>query len=163
MLPAAVTALDQAPAAPQRQARRVATPPTAGTARTDDAPTVGRATTDDDLTRTLCEIWTEVPGFPVDPDDDFFELGGNSLFAVRIGAALRARGLPSLRLRELYHHPTARATAANLSTPAKGGYVSAGAATGSEDVEAPRLSWPPPRCWPWSWSWRPSACRCPSA
>lgn len=51
---------------------------------------------------------------PVDPDDDFFELGGNSLSAVRIGAALRARGLPSLRLRELFRHPTVRATVASL-------------------------------------------------
>ncbi|MFJ7049708.1 hypothetical protein ACIQVC_40805 [Streptomyces sp. NPDC101112] len=46
-----------------------------------------------------------------------FELGGNSPFAVRIGVALRARCLP--RLRELYRHPTARATAAKLSTPAE--------------------------------------------
>ncbi|WP_345664150.1 phosphopantetheine-binding protein [Streptomyces venetus] len=38
----------------------------------------------------------------VDPDDDFFELGGDSLSAVRIGAALGARGLPSPRRRELY-------------------------------------------------------------
>lgn len=52
---------------------------------------------------------------PVGLDDDFFELGGNSLFAVRIGAALRARGLPSLRLRELYRHPTIRATVRSLA------------------------------------------------
>jgi aryl carrier-like protein len=42
-------------------------------------------------------------------DDDFFELGGNSLFAVRVSAALRARGLPSLPLRDLYRTPTIRA------------------------------------------------------
>jgi amino acid adenylation domain-containing protein len=62
----------------------------------------------DDLTVSMTEIWSDVLGVPVGPDDDFFELGGNSLFAVRIGAALRARGLPSLRLRDLYRHPTVR-------------------------------------------------------
>ncbi|WP_371657704.1 phosphopantetheine-binding protein [Streptomyces sp. NBC_00280] len=56
-------------------------------------------------------------GVPVGPDDDCFELGGDSPFAVRIGAALRARALPSPRLRELYRHPTARGTAASLGAP----------------------------------------------
>ncbi|MFB7928330.1 phosphopantetheine-binding protein [Streptomyces sp. NPDC056039] len=41
----------------------------------------------DDLTMTLTEIWSDVLGVPVGPDDDLFELGGNSLFAVRITAA----------------------------------------------------------------------------
>ncbi|MFB6849845.1 amino acid adenylation domain-containing protein [Streptomyces sp. NPDC056373] len=114
MLPATVTALDAlpltangkldtaklpAPAAPRPPGRAEA-------ARTDAAG---------DLTASLTEIWSDVLGVPVDPDDDFFELGGNSLSAVRIGAALRARGLPSLRLRELYRHPTVRATVASLA------------------------------------------------
>ncbi|WP_367669678.1 phosphopantetheine-binding protein [Streptomyces sp. DT2A-34] len=38
------------------------------------------------------DIWSEVLGVPVGLEDDFLELGGNSLFAVRVGAALRARG-----------------------------------------------------------------------
>ncbi|MFF3612809.1 phosphopantetheine-binding protein [Streptomyces sp. NPDC002580] len=42
-------------------------------------------------------------------DDDFFELGGNSLFAVRVSAAPRARGLASVPLRDLYRTPTIRA------------------------------------------------------
>ncbi|OUD01236.1 hypothetical protein CA983_21380 [Streptomyces swartbergensis] len=68
----------------------------------------------DDLTTTLTEIWSDILGVPVGPDDDCFELGGNSLFAVRVTAALRTRGLPSLRLRELYRHPTIRETVASL-------------------------------------------------
>ncbi|GAQ60054.1 gramicidin S synthase 2 [Streptomyces scabiei] len=51
-----------------------------------------------------------------DPDDDFFELGGNSLFAVRIAAVMRAQGLPSLRMRELYRRPTIRGTVNSLAT-----------------------------------------------
>ncbi|WP_374005092.1 acyl carrier protein [Streptomyces ipomoeae] len=46
------------------------------------------------------------------------DLGGNSLFAVRVGAALRARGLPSLRLRELYRNPTIQGTVESLEETA---------------------------------------------
>ncbi|MGW0866039.1 phosphopantetheine-binding protein [Streptomyces sp. NPDC002611] len=62
----------------------------------------------DDLTMTLTEIWSDVLGVPVGPDDDLFELGGNSLLAVRIAAAQRTRGVTPLRMWELYRHPTIR-------------------------------------------------------
>ncbi|MGW1715510.1 non-ribosomal peptide synthetase [Streptomyces sp. NPDC002156] len=109
MLPATVTALAALPLTPNGKldAARLPAPASRRT-----APAVAAA--DGDLTASLVEIWSEVLGVPVGPDDDFFELGGNSLFAVRIGAALRARGLPSLRLRELYRHPTVRGAAASL-------------------------------------------------
>ncbi|MFM9589372.1 acyl carrier protein [Streptomyces scabiei] len=56
-------------------------------------------------------------GTPVGPDDDFFELGGTSLCAVRIAVVMRAQGLPSLRMREQYRHPTIRGTVNGLATP----------------------------------------------
>jgi hypothetical protein len=68
----------------------------------------------DDLTARLREVWGAVLGVPVGLDDDFFELGGNSLFAVRIGARMREGGLPSLQLRELYRHPTIRSVISAL-------------------------------------------------
>ncbi|MFJ2901843.1 amino acid adenylation domain-containing protein [Streptomyces sp. NPDC087212] len=115
MLPATVTALDTLPLTPNGKLDAAKLP-----APTAPRPPAGpAAAADDDLTAHLTEIWSEILGVAVGPDDDFFELGGNSLFAVRIGAALRARGLPSLRLRELYRHPTIRATVANL-TPTDG-------------------------------------------
>ncbi|MFE1834093.1 non-ribosomal peptide synthetase [Streptomyces sviceus] len=109
MLPATVTALDTLPltANGKLDTARLPTP-------TSPARDLEQDTTGDDLTDQLRDIWSEVLGVPVGLDDDFFELGGNSLFAVRIGAALRARGLPSLRLRELYRRPTIRETAAGL-------------------------------------------------
>ncbi len=112
MLPAAVTALDALPltANGKLDAARLPSPAVLRPQGRDTTPAVAT----DDLTASLTEIWSDVLGVPVDPDDDFFDLGGNSLFAVRIGAALRARGLPSLRLRELYRHPTVRGTAASL-------------------------------------------------
>ncbi|QRP47069.1 non-ribosomal peptide synthetase [Amycolatopsis sp. FDAARGOS 1241] len=68
-----------------------------------------------DLSATLRTVWSTVLGVPVGLDDDFFELGGNSLFAVRINAALDERGLPSVRLRELYRRPTIRAVVAGMA------------------------------------------------
>jgi len=113
MLPATVTALDALPltANGKLDAAKLPTPAVLRPPKQDTAPA---APADDDLTASLTEIWSDVLGVPVGPDDDFFELGGNSLFAVRIGAALRARGLPSPRLRELYRHPTVRGTVASL-------------------------------------------------
>ncbi|MGW2559523.1 non-ribosomal peptide synthetase [Streptomyces sp. NPDC001514] len=113
MVPATVTALEALPLttngkldaarlpAPSRPSPSAPPPTGAGPAGAGD-----RAA---GLTEALLEIWTTVLGTPVGPDDDFFELGGNSLFAVRISAALRARGLPSLPLRDLYRTPTIRA------------------------------------------------------
>ncbi|UUU37377.1 amino acid adenylation domain-containing protein [Streptomyces sp. CA-210063] len=111
MLPATVTALDALPLTPNGKLDTARLPAPVRASGRDESPAV-RA--DDTLTATLTEIWGDVLGVPVGPDDDFFELGGNSLFAVRIGAALRARGLPSPRLRELYRHPTVRSTVASL-------------------------------------------------
>ncbi|MFF7566052.1 amino acid adenylation domain-containing protein [Streptomyces pseudovenezuelae] len=113
MLPATVTALDSLPLTTNGKLDRTKLP--APTARHQPTRDIAPADpVDDDLTDTLTRIWTEVLGVPVGPDDDFFELGGNSLYAVRIAAALRARGLPSLRLRELYRNPTVRGTVASL-------------------------------------------------
>jgi amino acid adenylation domain-containing protein len=116
MLPATVTALDTLPLTPNGKLDAARLPPPA--AHRPQGPTTARAVAaEGDLTASLTEIWSEVLGVPVGPDDDFFELGGNSLFAVRIGAALRARGLPAPRLRELYRHPTVRGTVASLGAP----------------------------------------------
>jgi non-ribosomal peptide synthetase component F len=62
------------------------------------------------------DVWSSILGVPVGVDDDFFDLGGNSVVAVRLGAAMRATGLPGVPLRELYRHPTIRATVAALTT-----------------------------------------------
>ncbi|MFG3406656.1 amino acid adenylation domain-containing protein [Streptomyces sp. NPDC048142] len=55
----------------------------------------------------LAAIWREVLGVEaVGPDDDFWDLGGNSLYAIRIGTLARERGLPGVPLRQLYLTPT---------------------------------------------------------
>ncbi|NEB37490.1 amino acid adenylation domain-containing protein, partial [Streptomyces sp. SID14515] len=55
----------------------------------------------------LAAIWRDVLGVEaVGPDDDFWDLGGNSLYAIRIGTLARERGLPEVPLRQLYLTPT---------------------------------------------------------
>jgi amino acid adenylation domain-containing protein len=59
-----------------------------------------------DIERHLVEIWTELFAKPIRPEDNFFDVGGNSLFAIRLSTRLRQRGLPGLHLRDLYVHQT---------------------------------------------------------
>lgn len=105
MVPATVTAVTAFPLTGNGKLDVAALPPPGPTRAPAPAPG-----TDDELAGALCEVWTEVLGRPVGLDDDFFELGGNSLLAVRISAALRSRGLPEIRLRQLFRHPTVRST-----------------------------------------------------
>ncbi|NEA98884.1 non-ribosomal peptide synthetase [Streptomyces sp. SID13726] len=61
------------------------------------------------LLAQVCSIWSEVFGFTVGPDHDFFGIGGNSLLATRLSAVFRERGLPPLQTRDMYRNPTPRA------------------------------------------------------
>ncbi|ROV69088.1 phosphopantetheine-binding protein, partial [Streptomyces globisporus] len=64
----------------------------------------------------LAAIWCDVLGVEaIGPDDDFWDLGGNSLYAIRIGALARERGLPAVPLRQLYLTPTLGALSEALS------------------------------------------------
>ncbi|MEJ2857984.1 MULTISPECIES: non-ribosomal peptide synthetase [unclassified Saccharothrix] len=107
MVPATVTALESLPLTTNGKLDAAKLPPPV-TAAPAETP-IG-----DDLASRLCEVWGSVLGVPVGLDDDFFELGGNSLFAVRIGARMREGGLPPLQLRELYRHPTIRSVVSAL-------------------------------------------------
>lgn len=60
------------------------------------------------------DIWQDVLGRPIDVDDNFFDLGGNSLIGIRIASAMRKQGLPPLPLAELYTHQTVRKLVAAL-------------------------------------------------
>lgn len=109
MIPTTVTAVAVLPltANGKIDVRRLPPPamPSTGRARTAIPPS------DDELVEGLQEVWSTVLGIPVGPDDDFFELGGNSLLAVRIAAESRERGLPTTSFRTLYRHLTIRRVA----------------------------------------------------
>ncbi|MEU9997454.1 amino acid adenylation domain-containing protein [Streptomyces sp. NPDC050848] len=121
MLPATVTPLDSLPlttngkldAARLPEPTRTATPPPVAAAAAGEAEGAGKAA-------VLQEVWSAMLGTPVGLDDDFFELGGNSLLAVRISAALRGRGLPAVPLRDLFRTPTIRELAGAGGTGGSG-------------------------------------------
>lgn len=53
----------------------------------------------------LAGLWRDVLGAPIDgPEADFFALGGGSLSAAQLVAALRAR-YPEVTVADLYDHP----------------------------------------------------------
>ncbi|MFI6417364.1 phosphopantetheine-binding protein [Streptomyces sp. NPDC050842] len=56
-------------------------------------------------TTAIAEIWQEVLGVPVEDDDDFFALGGQSLAAMEVVAAVRRRLGITVRVRVLLEHP----------------------------------------------------------
>src|SRR5690606_3106719 len=63
----------------------------------------------------LCGVYAEVLGLPdVGPDDDFIELGGDSILAVQVLIRARAAGL-ALPAGDVFRNRTAAALAAGLS------------------------------------------------
>ncbi|WP_051938777.1 amino acid adenylation domain-containing protein [Luteibacter sp. 9135] len=67
------------------------------------------------MEETMHAIWQDVLGREIGADENFFDLGGNSLLAVRIAAAMRKQGLPPLPMRDLYTHQTIRKLVAALA------------------------------------------------
>ncbi|MFC8863793.1 non-ribosomal peptide synthetase [[Kitasatospora] papulosa] len=108
MVPSTVTAVDALPLTTNGKLDTARLPAPSRSSAAPRQPAAGSGAAAG-LPEALLEIWATVLGTPVGLDDDFFELGGNSLFAVRVSAALRARDLPSLPLRDLYRTPTIRA------------------------------------------------------
>lgn len=72
---------------------------------------------EDDLQRTLASFWSGVLGLSeIGVDDDFFELGGNSLVAVQLAARMRDQFGVDVSIASLFDHPTIRSIATHLDT-----------------------------------------------
>ncbi|MFI6013678.1 amino acid adenylation domain-containing protein [Streptomyces sp. NPDC051243] len=68
----------------------------------------------------LLAVWREVLGNPsVGPDDDFFQIGGNSILVARLLSAVRRELVPDARIVDLFRHPTVRRYAAHVTRPAQ--------------------------------------------
>ncbi len=68
---------------------------------------------DDDTVRELADMWRKLIGVSeVGPNDDFFQLGGNSLLAVSLFEQIRKRWSHDLPLAVLFEAPTLRELAA---------------------------------------------------
>jgi acyl transferase domain-containing protein len=71
--------------------------------------------------RALAGIWQELLGIQeVGVDDNFFDLGGDSLLLLRVQAKIREALGTELSPAEMFEHPTIRALARHLSQPAAG-------------------------------------------
>lgn len=102
MIPAALVPLEALPLTPHGKVDRRALP----------APEVeppdrrGHVPPRNDAERILVDVWREVLGVPqVGIEDDFFDLGGDSILSIQIVSRARARGL-ELRAGDLLLNPT---------------------------------------------------------
>lgn len=79
------------------------------------APTAARTSRGPGTAARLRKIWLGVLGeHQIGPDTDFFDLGGNSLTAVELMAAVRIEFDVELRTIVLFEHPTLDALAAQI-------------------------------------------------
>jgi amino acid adenylation domain-containing protein len=110
MIPAAVVVLEQLPLTPSGKVDRKALPrPEAGAG--EGRPFTAARTP---VEAALAAIFTEVLAADrVSIDDNYFELGGDSIRSIRVRALAEEQGLP-LALQDLFRHPTVRELAAAL-------------------------------------------------
>ena len=114
MVPAAFVALPRLPLSGNGKVDRNALPDPEAVRR----PELGVvfAAPENDLQLALAEIWAEVIGVDgVGVDDDFFELGGNSMLATVLAAESRERLGLDMTVRLLFDEPTIRGVTRALS------------------------------------------------
>ncbi len=70
----------------------------------------------EELEATLVALWTETLGVAqVGPDDNFFDLGGQSSLLLQVHTGLQARLGRDVPLMHLFQHPTVRSLAGRLA------------------------------------------------
>jgi hypothetical protein len=123
MVPSVVVRLDALPLTPNGKVDRKALPAPPAATPMADAAVVAPV---DDREQLVAGIWSEELGRPVGRDDNFFEIGGHSLLAVKVFRRLTDATSVPLALTDIFRYPTVRTFAAHLAA-AEG--TSAGAAT----------------------------------
>ncbi|MEO8696264.1 MAG: MupA/Atu3671 family FMN-dependent luciferase-like monooxygenase [Acidimicrobiales bacterium] len=74
----------------------------------------GPPSTADEL--AVIEIWSSVLGRPIQRNDNFFEVGGHSLLAIKVFRLLSERAAVPLALTDIFRFPNARLLGAHLSS-----------------------------------------------
>ncbi|HVQ92465.1 MAG TPA: amino acid adenylation domain-containing protein, partial [Mycobacteriales bacterium] len=127
LVPAAVVVLDALPLTAHGKVDRAALPDPAPAPR--PTPTAPRTPAEE----ALAAVWRDVLGVTgVSVDDNFFDLGGDSILSILVVARAREAGY-ALTVRQVFAHQTIAAAAA-VAVPVGGG---AGPAAGGEPGPAP--------------------------
>ncbi|WP_298291167.1 polyketide synthase [Thiomonas sp.] len=114
MLPTHILLLPRLPVTLNGKLDRKALPPPPRGAAQTAAVTAPAAP--DDRVRDVAAVFAAVLGLDaVQPDDNFFALGGNSLLVLRALTALRQRGFDGLGVAAFFGNPTPRGLAAQLA------------------------------------------------
>jgi amino acid adenylation domain-containing protein len=110
MVPTAFVALEEIPLTPSGKVDRRALPaPTPGGGTPSEVPLSRRE-------GEVAEVWREVLGTDgIGPDDNFFDLGGNSLLLIRVAGRLKERLGSTVTAVELFRFPTVRTQAARIA------------------------------------------------
>jgi aspartate racemase len=115
MIPARFTRLERLPRTTSQKIDRAALP-SPGSA--DSAGEVAQPRNQVD--RTLVDIWEQTLGFDqIGIDDNFFDIGGHSLLAMRVFAAIEKRFGRRLPIALLFEAPTVRELSDHLSSKAQ--------------------------------------------
>jgi hypothetical protein len=111
MVPERVLVVDALPLTPNGKVDRKALPQPAAPSNGASAAAV---LLEDDTERVVASVWTEVLDRSVKRDDNFFEIGGHSLAAVKVFRRLsEASGAP-LALTDVFRFPTVRTFAGHI-------------------------------------------------
>ncbi|ROQ63162.1 amino acid adenylation domain-containing protein [Streptomyces sp. 840.1] len=117
MIPATYITLDELPLTPNGKVDTKALP-----APDHHRPSLANAYTAPrtDTERIITTIWSEILGIKtVGVHDNFFDLGGQSISAVRVASRVREAGLP-ITLQQIMRHPTVAGLAAVVDGPEDG-------------------------------------------
>jgi hypothetical protein len=113
MVPAAVVRLDAFPLTPNGKIDRKALPePPSGLNATDRGAST--APPADDIERLVADVWVSELERPVGRDDNFFDIGGHSLLAVKVFRRLTDAVPETIALTDIFRFPTVRTFAAHL-------------------------------------------------
>ncbi|WP_179079381.1 amino acid adenylation domain-containing protein [Streptomyces rectiverticillatus] len=136
MVPSAVVAVDRLPLTRNGKLDRAALPaPDAGVAETARAPRTSAE-------RRLAELFADVLGLPEVPlDQDFFQLGGDSIKAIQLAGAAQRAGL-AVGTSDVFRTPTVSGLAKGLATgPEPGHRVALGDADDPTVPLTPVMHW----------------------
>ncbi|KAJ1974481.1 hypothetical protein H4R35_003588, partial [Dimargaris xerosporica] len=103
MVPAAIVPLTALPLTPVGKIDRKALPKHTFASQFTDASTIPRTAIEDRLVRMVAQV-LNIPQETISPQDTFFQLGGDSLSAIRLSALCRDQGL-KLTVPRLFERP----------------------------------------------------------